>query len=251
MTTIKTESMDNVTIIRLDNGVTNAINLLMVRELAAVLAELKKKYNGQNHGIVLCGNPKFFSIGFDLPSLINEDRNSMSQFFYAFNELALTLYTLPFPSIAALSGHAAAGGYILSLMCDFRFADSDKKLGLNELLLGIPAPYLTDMVMRQISNDRVATTMLFQGNFITASDALGSGLIDKVFTGQDVEKNAMEKAAALANSPGPAFAQIKSNRVEDIKIRYEKKHKEKNDAFLDCWFGEPAQTLLKEAVKKF
>jgi len=248
---INTETKENVTIIRLDNGVTNAITLAMVRELSAVLKEIEKAHQGKNHGIVLTGNSKFLSMGFDLPALIKEDRNGMARFFYDFNQVALELYTLAFPTIASISGHAAAGGCILSLMCDFRFAVAQKKLGLNELLLGLPVPYLADMVLRQITNDRVATTLMYQGSFIPAADALGSGLIDKLFVPEEVEENAVKKAASLAMVSGPAFAATKKSRVEWIQQQYEKHHKIKNEFFLDCWFSDTVQELLKKASEKF
>lgn len=47
------------------------------------------------------------------------------------------------------------------------------------------------------------------------------------------------------------FSEIKSNRVEEIKSRYEKNYKSKHEFLLDCWFSEPAQKLLKDASKKF
>ncbi len=251
MKALKVETRENVSILRFDNGVTNAITMDMLHDFSVSLKEIKDQNTDTNHGVVLVGNSKFFSMGFDLPALVKEDRKGMSGFFYKFNEIVLELYTLPFPTIAAVSGHAAAGGCIFALGCDFRFADPKKKMGLNELLLGLPAPYLVDMILRQVTNDRVATTLLYQGDFIKASEAQASGLIDKLFLPDDVEKNAIEKAANLASTPGPAFAAIKANRVEGIRALYEKNYKEKNEIFLDCWFSKPVQALLMEAAQKF
>jgi hypothetical protein len=59
------------------------------------------------------------------------------------------------------------------------------------------------------------------------------------------------KRAELAALPGGAFAAIKANRVTEILLKHEAKAKQKNEHFLDCWFSEQAQDLLKVAARKF
>ena len=98
--------------------------------------------------MLLCGGNKFFSIGLDLPALLKLDRPAMHHFLEDFNDLCLALFTAAFPTACALAGHAVAGGNILALTCNYRYAISGKKIGLNELKLGVPVPYLADMILR-------------------------------------------------------------------------------------------------------
>ncbi|MGD9366537.1 MAG: enoyl-CoA hydratase/isomerase family protein [Desulfobacteraceae bacterium] len=242
------EDHGDAALVRLDNGVTNAIGPAMLEDLFEALDGIKEGYRG----LVLAGGAKFFSMGFDLPRLLPLDRAGMSSFFYRFNTVVLKLYTLPIPTICAASGHVIAGGTILALTCDYRYAVAEeKKIGLNEIKLGLPVPYLADLMLRQIVGDRAATPLLYDGVFIATGQAHGIGLIDETFPADMLESQALAKAAELAQYLSPAFAEIKANRVEMVSERYERQAKAKNKAFLACWFSPEVQRLLKQAAEKF
>ena len=248
MSKVVIEDHDSLAIIRLNNGVTNAISPALVEDLSVAV----KQMEGQFDGLVLAGGEKFLSIGFDLPRLLKLDRNGVTQFFYNFNQAAFNLFTVPLPTACAIAGHATAGGTILALTCDYCFAATGRKLmGLNEVKLGLPVPYLADLILRQIVGDRAATEMLYLGELMSTSEAEQIGLVDEVLPQDEVEDRALEKVAKLAALPRPAFEAIKANRVEAIRIRYEENYKSKHETFLDCWFSEQTQGLLAEAAKKF
>ncbi|MBN1833691.1 MAG: enoyl-CoA hydratase/isomerase family protein [Deltaproteobacteria bacterium] len=248
MATIFTEIQKDMAVLTLNNGTTNSISPDLVRDLSETLDEIRNEVKG----IVLCGGAKFFSIGLDLPLLIKCDRAEMSDFWYKFNHLILVLYTVSLPTVCVLSGHAVAGGNILALTCDYRFAGTDtKKIGLNEIKLGVPIPYLADMLLRQIIGDRSANEVLYSGDLMSFSEAKEIRLIDEIYSTETVMQKATEKAAKLSEFQVHAFSAIKSYRTEEIRNRYEKNGKARNEAFLDCWFSEPTQRLLKEACQRF
>jgi len=156
------------------------------------------------------------------------------------------------PTACAITGHAIAGGTILASSCDYRFLASGRKLmGLNEIKIGVPVPYLSDLMLRQIVGDRAATEMVYLGEFIEPDKALSIGLADEVLSYDKVENQALEKITEIASLPRQAFAAIKANRIEAIRLTYEKNYKVKNEIFLDCWFSSPAQKLLSKAAEKF
>lgn len=248
MTQVKIEGRERVAIVRLDNGVTNALSPDVVNDLSSVLTQVKNEFQG----IILAGGATFFSIGFDLPRLLKLDRSEMSHFFSEFNQAAFNLFTVPLPTACSIAGHAIAGGTILALTCDYRFAASGKKLiGLNEVRLGVPAPYLADLMLRQIIGDRAATEMLYYGKFVSVSEAKKIGLVDQVVPREELEDHAVEKIAELAALPRAAFTMIKAHRVDAIRLTYKKYYSSKNERFLDCWFSKPTQALLAEAAQKF
>ncbi len=248
MPKVLSEIKKDIAVVALNNGTSNSIDADLVRDLSAALDEIRNEAKG----MVLCGGSKFFSIGLDLPSLIKYDRTEMSDFWYKFNQLTLELYTLPLPTVCVLSGHAVAGGNILALTCDYRFAGNEtKKIGLNEIKLGVPVPYLADMLLRQIVSERSATEMLYSGDFMSFAEAQKIGLIDDIFPTDTVVRKAWEKAAGLSASGTRAFAAIKSSRTEAIREKYEKHYKSRNEIFLDCWFSESTQRILKDASQKF
>ncbi len=108
--------LDKVAVLKLDHGVTNAINLEVINELAKVLKAVKTDTNVQ--ALVLSStNDKFFSIGFDIPQLYYLSKEDFKLFYERFNERCMELYTFPKPTVAAITGHAIAGGFILALCC--------------------------------------------------------------------------------------------------------------------------------------
>jgi enoyl-CoA hydratase/carnithine racemase len=248
MGTVEIIDRETVAILRLNNGVTNAINPELIEDISAAVEVVKREFRG----VVMAGGAKFFCIGLDLPRVIHFGRTEMSEFFYRFNDLVLALFTLPLPTCCAVCGHATAGGAVLALTGDFRFGAAGKKfIGLNEVKLGVPAPYLADLILRQTVGDRAATEMLYGGEYVTTSDAGTFGLVDEVLPQEEVEDRAVEKVTRLAALPQAAFSAIKSNRVEMVKARYEAAYKSRNEVFIDCWFSQPVRELLKEASRKF
>ena len=176
MSKVTVTMQDETAVLRLDNGITNAISSELVTDLASALTGVR----GSAKGLVLAGNEKFFSIGFNLPELVELDQAGMSDFFTRFDQLCLDLYTLPMPTACAMTGHAVAGGNVLALTCDFRFAAEGKKLiGLNEATIGLPVPYLPDLILRQVVGDRAATGMMYHGRFLPDSEAAAIEPVDE------------------------------------------------------------------------
>ena len=147
MKNVSIESHDSVAILRLTNGVTNSITPEMVVELSEALKQIKSEYKA----MVLAGGSKFLCIGLNLPGLLQLDRPAMTEFWHAFDQISIDLYTLPMPTACAIGGHATAGGAIMALACDYRFIASGRKfIGFNEVQIGVPVPYLADLMLRQI-----------------------------------------------------------------------------------------------------
>jgi enoyl-CoA hydratase/carnithine racemase len=248
MSRVAIEERGRVAVLRLTSGATNAIGPLLVDRLSGALDEIERAFEG----VVLAGGAKFFSIGLELPELLKLDRAAMAAFWQRFEALVFHLFTLPIPTVCAIAGHAVAGGTILALSCDYRFAaDGTKKVGLNEVKLGLPVPYLADLMLRQIVGDRAATAMLYHGEFMPVSAARRIGLVDDVWPPEALEDAAVQKAAALAALSPRAFAAVKANRVETVRLTYARHNPAKTEMFIDCWFSEPARTLLQEAARKF
>ncbi len=248
MSSIVTETHQEVALIRLSNGVTNPIGLDLVLDLEQTLDRVKSSHQG----LILSGGEKFFSIGFDLPGLLQLDRAGLEDFYSSFNRTLFKLLTLPLPTLCCITGHAVAGGCILSLGCDFRIAASEKtKIGLNEIGIGVPVPYLADMLLRQIIGHQAALKMMYSGDFISSAQAEALGLVDEILDRDQLEIRALEKIRRFSNAPSAAFAVIKSNRLESITKRFEKNFPDKLQAFLNIWFDPDTQTLLTRAAEKF
>ena len=250
MSSMSVDYQDTVALVRLSRGVTNALDLELINELGALLERIE--HDASASALVLGGNVKFFSIGFDIPHLFELPREDFKVFFTAFNRVCQSLYTLPKPTVAAITGHAVAGGCILALCCDYRFiAEGKKVMGLNEIKLGVPVPYLADCVLRNVVGTRYARDMTDTGEFYAPTDSLRMGLVDEVLPVGEVMARAIEKARLLGAWPHGAFALIKQNRVAEVEQRVLAHQEEKERLFVDGWYSDEARHRLREAIEKF
>mgnify|MGYP001811955443 CR=1 FL=1 len=248
MSTIRIESHENVAVLRLDNGVTNAISQELVDELSAALATIRS----DGRGLVLAGGDKFFSIGLDLPRLLQLSREQMERFWQRFDQVLLDLYTFPAPTAAAINGHAVAGGTILALTADCRFiSDGRNLMGLNEANIGVPVPYLADLLLRQLVDENAANEIVFGGELIAPEKARAIGLVNDILPEEALENHAIESVRAVSVKPRHAIRQIMENRTERVNRRFERNRDVKRAAMMDIWFRPEVQQMLNEAAKKF
>lgn len=248
MQNVSLEVQQDIAIVRLTNGVTNAISPQLVADLAAALGQVQQECRG----MVLAGGDKFFSNGFDLPSLLALDRDGFSDFFEKFNQVILSAYTLPIPTACAIRGHAPGGGTIFALAGDFRYmAEGKKRIGLNEVMMGLPVPYLADLILQQVVGNRAATGMLYAGELMLADHAARIGLVDTLLPDAEVERHAVEKVLVLASRPPSGFAAIKANQVESVQCQYQLAGQNRNREFVECWFLPEVQAQITKAAEKF
>jgi enoyl-CoA hydratase/carnithine racemase len=248
MTTVTVEPHGKVALLRLTNRVTNAIGPALVADFSTALSHIATDFRG----CVLAGGTKFFSIGLDLPALVQLNRQEMSRFWDAFDQAVLDLYCLPLPTAAAITGHAAAGGTILALSADYRFIAAGRKLmGLNEINIGLPVPFLAALLLGQVVSDRTARDLQYNGDLIHPETAKSVGLVDDIGPEEKIETLAIEAIEALADKPQKAFGLIKQNRTEAVCRQFEKRRSEKKEEMLSCWFQPAVQELLKKAAEKF
>ncbi len=242
---------ESVAIIRLAKSVTNPIGMQLVNDLSAKVREARD--DPEVHAVMLTGeSDRFFSIGLDIPELIDYDKDEFTQFIHLFDQLCMDLYSLPKPTVVAIRGHATAGGAILALTGDHRVMTSGRAvMGLNEVRLGVVVPYPADRMLRDLVGSRSARDIMEVGDFFDPPELLAMGLVDEVVPPDQVLFIARELATSLAASSAEAYAAIKANRtapvVADIEAHLEAKQRE----FVDMWYSEHAQAQLEEAMLKF
>ena len=242
---------DGVVLAKLNHGVTNAISLELVQELAETVEQVRND-SAARALVMASATDKFFSIGFDIPQLFTFNAQEFGSFFRAFNQVCLDLYTLPKPTVAALNGHATAGGCILALCFDYRLIGQGRKLmGLNEIKLGVPVPYIADCCLRALIGVRQARDLMESGEFVGPEAALRLGMVDEALPDENVVERALEKAHKLGSLPAAAYAAIKRNRVEGIEAEVKAKWEEKERFFVENWCSDDVRQRLREAMQKF
>jgi len=248
MKMISVSRRDTIAIITLENGVTNAIHPALIQELRSALKDIKDDHSA----LVLTGNEKFFSIGFDLPTLLAFTRSEMFTFLLDFQTMLFTLSTLPIPVVCAVKGHAPGGGTTIIVSCDGCVAaDSNIKVGLNESRLGLVVPFWPDLMCRYLVGEKTARQLIIEGTLMNATQACHIGLIDETCEKKKVMPRAIEKATSLAAIPSKAFHAIKIGQIEKQIQAYHAGVEQKTNIFLDLWFDKEAQEKLHLALKKF
>jgi enoyl-CoA hydratase len=191
--------------IRMDGAGKNALGTDMMLFL------LERLKGAAGKPVLLTGNGDAFSAGLNLKEVAALNADKMLAFLKTFEECMAALYLYPGPVVAAVNGHAIAGGCVLTLCCDHRVMTSNPraKIGLNETALGVRFPPRTLVAVRRRLAPQHADRVLLGAELFSPSVALGLGLVDEI--ADDSITAAYFRLQALAAHPSEAYAQTKAD----------------------------------------
>jgi enoyl-CoA hydratase len=228
-----------VTVLRMACRRGNAIGRDFVTEFDGVLSDLERR---PLEPLVLTGSGRIFCVGLDLVEAYENEGSQMAQFVDDFDDLFLELFRWPAPTVAAVNGHAMAGGGILALACDRRvMAKGDASFALNEVRLGIPFPPAAREVARYATPTAHHTAVLLEGRRFSPDEALGSGLVHELATEADLLPRALAWARSAAEIPPGAWAPLKADLRADVVRRVTEERQAGRQRFLDAWFASAAR----------
>jgi len=210
---IHRESHDPVTVLRIEHGKVNALDAELFEELSSVLDELTPDdpEHDRSGALVLTGTGKTFSAGVDLFRVLEGGRRYLETFLPALTRGLHTLFTYPRPVVAALNGHAVAGGAVLACACDARvMARGDARVGVPELEVGVPYPTLALEVLRFAVGARHLQELVYGGATYPPEEARERGLVDELVDEGRLLERAVEVAGGYAELPPRAFRLTKS-----------------------------------------
>ncbi|HKN08949.1 MAG TPA: enoyl-CoA hydratase/isomerase family protein [Pseudomonadota bacterium] len=143
---IEISEQDGVTIVRMAHGKANVMNMDFCEFLTARFVELNASPTG---AIVLTGRDGIFSAGVDLLRLLDGGVPYIRKFLPVLSTTLATIFSCPKPVVAAINGHAIAGGCVLACAADKRLmAHATGRIGVTELLVGVPFPAAAMEIMR-------------------------------------------------------------------------------------------------------
>jgi enoyl-CoA hydratase len=197
-----------VTTLTLDRPPANALTRDFFVELLAVLRDLAAPDVG---AVVITGSGRFFSAGLDLFEVFAYDDATFQDFAARFDAGFTALFEFPKPVVAAVNGHAVAGGAVLAALCDVRLAaDGDGRSGLTEILLGVPFPASVLEPVRLACAGPHLTELLYHGRTYRPAEACARRLVDQVVPAGELAARARAAAEELAARPPAAFAATKT-----------------------------------------
>jgi enoyl-CoA hydratase/carnithine racemase len=191
--------------------VANAINTQMGRDLLDLWTRLTEDA-GDIRCIILTGSgDRIFCAGGDLKERNGMTREQWQRQHELFERQYWTLTDLPIPVIAAVNGHAYAGGFEMVLSCDFAYGSSAARFALTEVSLGImPGAGGTQNLPRAIG-ERRAKEMLMTARPITAQQAHEWGVLNEVCESGQLMARALETARAIAGNAPLSIRQVKKS----------------------------------------
>ena len=139
-----------------------------------------------------------FSAGVDLFKIADGGPDYVDGFLPALHDAFLAVFGCPLPVVAAVNGHAIAGGCILTSACDYRVMNADSgRIGVTELLVGVPFPVAAMEILRfAVGTHRLSELIMF-GRTYAAAEAAGLGLVDEAVDAASVLARAVEVARAV------------------------------------------------------
>ena len=208
-------------------------------------------------GLVLSGNPKVLSAGLDVPYLLSlgDDRPALLAGWGAFFDAARTLASSPVPVVAAITGHAPAGGCVLALCCDYRvMARSEDptrpfRIGLNETQVGLVAPAGIQQLMERTVGKHRAGVLLATGALVDAERALAIGLVDEVANSDQTVARAVAWLQSLLKLPREPVLKTRAIARADV-IAAMSPENIQLDHFIDAWSEPDTQAGLKALVER-
>lgn len=240
---ISVEDHDGVAVVRLDHGKVNALDLELLTAITATMSRL-----ADAPAVVLTGARTVFSAGVDLRRVADGGPAYVREFLPALSQAFLAVFDHPGPLIAAVNGHALAGGCVLAAACDLRLM-SGGTIGLTELLVGVPFPVTPLEIMRFAVGPEVAGLAL-TGRTMGPDEASRMGLVDAVVEPGELLPEAVRRAAALARIPAAAYALTKEQLHRFTRQRIEELRPAEDRRAAGLWESDEARVAVVQYLDR-
>ena len=199
------EIRDNVAVIQMDDGKVNALSY----DMLAALNDALDTAEAEAKALVLVGRPGRFCAGFDLKSM-TESPASAVRLLTAGCDVFMRLYGFDLPVVIASSGHAIAGGALLTLCGDYRVGvEGEFKYGLNEVAIKMPLPILGVELARDRLAKHALNSATLGAKLFDPTEAVDAGYLDLVVPPEHLLTASLKVAEGLGQYDRHAFSQTK------------------------------------------
>jgi enoyl-CoA hydratase/carnithine racemase len=234
--------------LRLARPPANALDPGLVSALRAAVEAAPERGAG---AIVISGRPGMFSAGLDVPALLELDRPAMSAFLRDFFGLMRALAASPIPLVAAITGHAPAGGAVISVFCDHRvMAEGGFRIGLNEVQVGLSLPAVIHVALERVVGVRQAERLATRGLMVEAAEAREIGLVDELVPLDAVVDRALGTARTLLALPPRAMARTREHCRRPLIESFDERQEATFARFVDEWFSDETQGAMRALAER-
>jgi enoyl-CoA hydratase len=231
---IEVEHRKGVAVVRLSHGKVNALDQALAEAITATMRELADSC------IVLTGAGRAFSAGVDLRRVVEGGPEYVAAFLPALDDALVAVFDAPGPVIAAVNGHAIAGGCILAAACDLRLM-SGGTMGITELLVGLPFPPAALEIVRHAVGPRVEE-LAFTGRTFDPASARELGLVHEILPPEVLLDEAVRRAEALARIPPTVYRLTKQQLRAGPRQRLDEARRRHGERVVAAWQAPEART---------
>lgn len=214
---IESERHGEVELLRMVHGKANIMDLEFCEAVTAAMVGASRS---DARAVVLTGQGGIFSAGADLNRVITEGESYVARFLPALDAAIESIYALAKPVVAAINGHAIAGGCILAAAADRRLmARGSGRIGMPELRVGVPFPPVALELARSVVQSHALQRALAGGETFEVDAAQAAGLIDAPVEAEQLLEQATALAADLAGIAAPTYALTKAMLQQPLHAR--------------------------------
>lgn len=244
---INVEINSGIALLRMRHGKVNAMDLEFCR---ALVQELGNQEASGSRAVILTGNDRVFSAGVDLVRVVKEEPGYLDEFLPALTECFNVIFRFPRPIVAAVNGHAIAGGCILATACDYRLAHNKARIGVPELRVGVPLPSIAIEIMRFAVARDALQAMVNVGQSYRNEEALRVGLVDQIVDHEQLMEAANKAVNELLAIPAAAFA-ISKQQLRAPAIRNVELNESRIESTVrSLWQSEEIRDVIKKYVSE-
>ncbi len=244
---IDIESRDNVAVITFDHGKANALDLEFCQAVTAALPRLRNEATG----IVVTGRGPIFSAGVDLLRVLDEGPTYVTEFLSALSGLCQALFGFPNPVVAAINGHAIAGGCVIACMADRRLmAHGGGRIGVPELLVGVPFPAAPLAVLQFAIPRQYLAEIIYGCDTYEPRAALERGLIDAIVDGDELLRDAIATVQKFSGSSPDAFRLTKAQLRRPVLERIQSASDTLDREVQEFWTRPETKTVIRSYVER-
>ena len=239
---IEREAHGEVVVLRMAHGPVNALDLELLNDLIAVLAELSEPAPP----MVLTGTGRSFSAGVDLKRITGEGPDYTGAFLRALSTAFLAVFEYPGPSVAAINGHAIAGGFVFAAACDHRVAaDGGARLGLSEVRVGVPFPTAAIEIVRHAVGTALASRYALGAELVGVREA--HGFVDEIVGAELLEHTAAMRARERAELGAEAYLLAKRQLQRPVWDNIERHAAVEDAVVAQLW----SRAETRDRIQKF
>ena len=223
-----------VAVLTMAHGPVNVMDTALLRHITETFNALTVE---QPAAVVLTGTGRAFSAGVDLRSLVEGGAEYLREFLPALSEALHTVFTFGRPLVAAVNGHAIAGGCVLAGCADVRLMAAGKgRIGLKEFKAGVPFPRVPLEIMVHAVGAKVAGRLVTRADTLTPPDALALGVVDEVVEPAELLERAVASANEMATEiPSDTFALTKAQLRRETVDRIARYRVDEDPAVARIW----------------